>query len=178
MSESQRSSLKYIDFDSIIGTIRIEGTPDAITRLRLPGESLPSSYTILQVQSSEGYPSLTGACNWLKSYFGGSTDPWNVLELASMTDFTKEIYRALSKVPFGSAITYGQLAAMAGRPKAARAVGRAMATNPFPILIPCHRVLGSDGSLHGYGGGLPMKRLLLEHEGIGFDSVGKPLINV
>jgi methylated-DNA-[protein]-cysteine S-methyltransferase len=71
-----------------------------------------------------------------------------------------------ARIPIGRTLTYGELAAKVGKPQAARAVGRVMATNPFPLLVPCHRVLGSDRTLHGYGGGLPMKAALLKAEGV------------
>ncbi len=76
------------------------------------------------------------------------------------------IWRALTRIPFGETRTYGQIAAMVGRPAAARAVGRANATNPLPLVVPCHRVIGADGSLTGYGGGMHLKVRLLAHEGV------------
>lgn len=89
-----------------------------------------------------------------------------------MTNFAKEVYRQLRLVPAGKVVTYGQLAAMAGRPKAARAVGMLMRANPDAPRTPCHRVVASDGSLHGYSGhgGILGKHRLLQNEGVQFKS--------
>jgi methylated-DNA-[protein]-cysteine S-methyltransferase len=88
-------------------------------------------------------------------------------------DFNRQVWKALLEIPFGTTTSYGAIAKKIGYPKAARAVGAANGANPIALVIPCHRVIGSDGSLTGYGGGLPLKRKLLEHEarvaGVPFD---------
>jgi len=81
------------------------------------------------------------------------------------TDFQRAVWTALRRVPFGATISYGELAARAGRPGAARACGAANGSNPVPLFVPCHRTIGADGSLTGFGGGLPLKRRLLALEG-------------
>ena len=81
------------------------------------------------------------------------------------TPFQRAVWKRLCAIPTGKTISYGALAASIGRPRAARAVGAAVGANPVPILVPCHRVIGQDGSLTGFGLGLPMKRALLLHEG-------------
>jgi methylated-DNA-[protein]-cysteine S-methyltransferase len=87
------------------------------------------------------------------------------LELAADgPDFDKRVWTALLEIPFGTTTSYGAVARRIGAPKAARAVGAANGANPIALIVPCHRVIGSDGSLTGYGGGLPLKRKLLEHE--------------
>ena len=87
------------------------------------------------------------------------------LELAPKgTPFQHEVWDALVKIPYGTTTSYGALAAKLGRVGAARAVGLANGSNPIGLIVPCHRVIGSDGSLTGYGGGLPLKRALLAHE--------------
>ena len=87
------------------------------------------------------------------------------LELAAEgPDFDQKVWKALVKIPFGTTTSYGALAKKIGYPTAARAVGKANGANPIAIIVPCHRVIGSDGSLTGYAGGLPLKRKLLEHE--------------
>lgn len=90
------------------------------------------------------------------------------IDWGGMGEFQKKALKATSEIPFGQFSTYGQIAAKVGNPKGARAVGRAEATNPIPLVIPCHRVLGSDHQLHGYGAGtgLPTKQWLLDHEGV------------
>jgi len=80
------------------------------------------------------------------------------------TEFQMKVWKALLTIPYGRTLSYGQLAAMTGNPKASRAVGMANNRNPIPIIVPCHRVIGSDGSLTGYGGGLEIKQKLLELE--------------
>lgn len=87
------------------------------------------------------------------------------LDLEGLGPFQRRVLEALLRLPWGQVTTYGELARQAGRPGAARAVGRIMATNPLPIVVPCHRVLGADGSLTGYGGGLELKARLLALEG-------------
>jgi methylated-DNA-[protein]-cysteine S-methyltransferase len=88
------------------------------------------------------------------------------LDWSGITPFRRQVMEECARIPIGRTLTYGELAAKVGKPRSARAVGRVMATNPFPLLVPCHRVLGSDRTLHGYGGGLPMKAALLRAEGV------------
>jgi methylated-DNA-[protein]-cysteine S-methyltransferase len=100
----------------------------------------------------------------LREYFeGGRTEFTMPLEMDG-TDFQKDVWTALRRVPFGATVSYGELAQRIGRPKAGRAVGAANHANPLPIVVPCHRVIGSDRSLTGFGGGLETKRKLLEFE--------------
>ena len=93
----------------------------------------------------------------------GAPSPKAELELSACTEFQKHIYAAVQAIPSGRTMTYGEVAAHAGRPRASRAVGRAMATNPFAILVPCHRVVARDG-LGGYLWGIEMKEKLLRLE--------------
>jgi methylated-DNA-[protein]-cysteine S-methyltransferase len=90
----------------------------------------------------------------------------SLLNLSKLTDFSAKVLKQACKIPRGKVVTYSGLAAKLGRPGAARAVGTALANNPFPIIIPCHRVVRADGSLGGFGGGLKMKRELLDREGV------------
>ena len=89
------------------------------------------------------------------------------LDLSGLSDFSQAVLTELTRIPYGRTKSYGQVAAAVGRPKAARAVGRAVGANPVPIFAPCHRVVGADGSLTGFGSGLPTKRMLLNLEHIG-----------
>lgn len=107
------------------------------------------------------------ATEQIAQYFAGERKAFDVpLNLDGVTEFRAEVLRALMEVPYGETTTYGELARAVGRPKAVRAVGSACATNPLPILIPCHRVLRSDGALGGYRGGTEAKRFLLALESI------------
>jgi methylated-DNA-[protein]-cysteine S-methyltransferase len=102
----------------------------------------------------------------LDEYFAGERQTFHLpVDLRLARDFGRAVLAELARVPYGELTTYGTLAARAGRPRAARAVGTIMNRNPVPIVLPCHRVVGSTGSLVGYGGGLERKRALLELEG-------------
>lgn len=100
----------------------------------------------------------------LDEYFEGARHDFELPLDLSVTDFYARVLAELALVPYGETTTYGALAARTGRPKAARAIGTVMHNNPVPIVLPCHRVIGSTGSLTGYGGGLEAKRFLLELE--------------
>jgi methylated-DNA-[protein]-cysteine S-methyltransferase len=103
----------------------------------------------------------------LDAYFAGHRPAFDLpLDWSRTSGFQRRVLQTLyAEIGFGHTVTYGDLATMAGRPEAARAVGVAMATNPIPIVVPCHRVVASGGALGGFGGGLEMKRWLLTHEG-------------
>jgi methylated-DNA-[protein]-cysteine S-methyltransferase len=107
----------------------------------------------------------------LQRYFAGELVSFDVpIDLSRFTQFQNEVYGAVSKIPYGSVKSYGEIAALIGRPRAARGVGSAMARNPLPIIIPCHRVVGSSGDLTGYSaaGGINSKKWLLHMEGVLF----------
>jgi methylated-DNA-[protein]-cysteine S-methyltransferase len=103
----------------------------------------------------------------LESYFAGRRVIFDNLPVDDShgTAFQRRVWQLTRAIPYGTTRTYQELAQSAGRPRAARAIGQCMAKNPLPIIIPCHRVVGSTGSLRGFGGGLPLKRALLEMEG-------------
>lgn len=101
----------------------------------------------------------------LQAYFDGNLDAVAGLNTAKAgTDFQRLVWAGLRRIPAGQTLSYGALAAELGRPKASRAVGLANGANPIPIVVPCHRVIGADSSLTGFGSGLPRKRWLLDHE--------------
>ena len=101
----------------------------------------------------------------LDEFFAGSRTSFDLaVEPARGTPFERAVWEAVSAIPYGQTATYAEIAAAIGRPSACRAVGRANGRNPVALVVPCHRVVGSDGSLTGYAGGLPMKRALLELE--------------
>jgi methylated-DNA-[protein]-cysteine S-methyltransferase len=124
---------------------------------------------------AEGYPVaapgenplLAEAQRQFEEYFRGERRDFDLpLELPGIPPFSSAVLRQLVRVPYGATVTYGELAAAVGSPGAARAVGRAMATNPLPLVIPCHRVVGRGGKMTGYSGGegIATKEWLLEHE--------------
>jgi methylated-DNA-[protein]-cysteine S-methyltransferase len=115
--------------------------------------------------AESGHPVLESVKAWLQHYFAARFRELEPLPLDLRgTDFERQIWNLLLDIPLGSTMTYGELARKLNRPNGARAVGLAVGRNPVGIVVPCHRVVGSDGSLTGYGGGLDRKRWLLEHE--------------
>lgn len=102
----------------------------------------------------------------LGQYFKGNLKEFDIRLSLEGTSFQKKVWDALTKIPFGTTVTYADIAKMIGRPKAVRAVGGAIGANPILIIIPCHRVIGSSGKLTGFSSGLENKVLLLEHEGL------------
>ncbi len=110
-------------------------------------------------------PRRTAVASAIERYFTGKLTAIDSIPVKTGgTDFQQEVWRALRAIPCGSTISYGQLAKQIRRPKAVRAVGLANGSNPIGVVVPCHRVIGADGSLTGYGGGLERKKWLLEHE--------------
>jgi O-6-methylguanine DNA methyltransferase len=109
-------------------------------------------------------PMVAEAIRQLRAYFGGELTRFDLpLDLRG-TSFQLRVWQALQEIPYGATCSYMQLATAIGAPRAVRAVGAANGSNPIPIVVPCHRVIGSGGKLVGYGGGLPLKRLLLDLE--------------
>jgi methylated-DNA-[protein]-cysteine S-methyltransferase len=103
----------------------------------------------------------------LLAYFAGERRAFDLPLLPSGTPFQQQVWNALREIPFGATRSYRDIALRIGNPNGVRAVGAANGRNPLPIIVPCHRVIGSDGSMTGFGGGLPVKQFLLVHEGIG-----------
>ena len=109
-------------------------------------------------------PLLDEARAQLDEYFTGKRDDFDLPLRPDGTDFQRAVWDALTKIPFGEVRSYADIAKAIGKPNAVRAVGAANGANPIAVIVPCHRVIGSDGSLTGYGGGLPRKKWLLAHE--------------
>ena len=107
---------------------------------------------------------LEEATRQLRAYFAGELEAFDLPLAPQGTPFQLQVWKLLCDIPYGETISYGELARRAGNPKASRAVGLANGSNPIPIIIPCHRVIGSNGKLTGYGGGLPIKEKLLALE--------------
>jgi len=119
-----------------------------------------------EAKRSEADPFLQSVEAQLKEYFGGTRKVFDVPLLACGTDFQLSVWSSLAQIPYGATRSYGDIAQSIGRPKAARAVGMACHVNPICIIIPCHRIIGANGSLTGFGGGLPLKSRLLAFEGV------------
>lgn len=149
--------MDLLTFDTPFGSMALASEGEALIRLYLPNEPTP------RVASRET-PLLSEARAQLTAYFAGDLRTFDLPLAPAGTPFQREVWRALEAIPYGETRTYGQIAASVGRPRAVRAVGQANHRNPIPILIPCHRVVGSSGSLTGYGGGLELKERLLALE--------------
>lgn len=143
-------------FRSEIGPIEIVGNPDGILTITFAEEAFKSERN-LPVCMSECLRQLEG-------YFKGRRQKFNVPLVLKGTDFQKAVWRQLQKIPFGQIASYGDVARAIGRPQAFRAVGNANNKNRIPLIIPCHRVIGSDGRLVGFGSGIWRKQWLLDHE--------------
>lgn len=119
---------------------------------------------------------ITEKCtNELNEYFAGKRKNFTLDVIMYGTDFQQKAWRALSEIPYGATQSYGDIAKKIGNPKAARAVGMANNKNPVPIIVPCHRVIGANGALVGFGGGLQVKKILLETEQNNIDKIGSML---
>ena len=159
----------YTTMDSSIGRLVIASTNRGLIRIMLPRENNSDSLARLQ----EAYPGQSiiedsdknrDAVKQLREYFEGTRTLFSLpLELRG-TEFQKSVWRTVARVPYGQTKSYGDIAREIRKPKACRAVGAANGANPIPIVIPCHRIIGSDGSMTGFGGGIPLKEKLLRME--------------
>ena len=158
---SSTEPLSWAPYETALGIGWIGWSGDVIDRMVLPGLPMPSG------QKATPPPGVAVLARRLSAYFDGSRD-WpsgaDFIDAASSTAFEAAVYRTVTAIPPGETMTYADVASRAGRPGAARAVGAAMAKNRFAPMIPCHRVIGTDGSLRGYAGGIEMKRRLLDME--------------
>lgn len=139
---------------SPVGHLRITADEEGVTALDRTADGLLLPQT----------PLLRECVRQLNAYFEGSLTRFDLPLHLIGTPFRQRVWEALLTIPYGETRSYGELAAMVGNGKASRAVGGANHHNPVSIVVPCHRVIGADGSLTGYGGGLDMKKWLLEHE--------------
>ncbi len=161
MTEYATEPLFFTDLPTPIGRLLLVGTPAALRRIRLPGERPHSAP--LPEWTYDPKP-LRDASRQIEEYFAGRRRSFDLALDPQGTDFQRSVWRALMEIPYGHTISYAELARRIGRPGAFRAVGLANGANPIPIVIPCHRVIGADGSLTGYGGGLAAKKTLLALE--------------
>src|SRR5262245_6554735 len=142
-----------------VGNLRALDFADYARRMR---RLLHEHYGEYDLEECDAPESVTQA---LDGYFDGELDTLDDIRVAtSGTPFQRAVWKALRKIKPGATRSYGQIAASIGRPNASRAVGAANGSNPIAIVVPCHRVIGSNGTLTGYGGGLPRKQWLLDHE--------------
>jgi len=151
----------YDFFDSPIGPLVVAGDDDGLTFLHLPRNGKPG-HVAPEWQRSPSR--LREARAQLAAYFAGKLLTFDLPFAPSGTEFQQRVWDELLQIPYGDTISYIELARRLGKPSAMRAVGAANGANPLAIFVPCHRVIGANGTLVGYGGGLPAKRWLLDHE--------------
>lgn len=158
-------------YESPLGKITVSGEDEKITGLWFEGQKYFGS-TLPEKYEEKPLPVFEEAKKWLDIYFSGKAPDFTPPVKISGTDFKAAVLNELMSIPFGQTVTYKELAeAVAkktGRRTSARAVGAAVGRNPVSLIIPCHRVIGSDGSLTGYAGGIERKRFLLDMEGMPF----------
>lgn len=154
----------YTEMASPLGTLQLTAADGALTGLHFPGQKHDRPRRT-DWQRADSEPVLAQARSQLTEYFTGRRTDFDVPLAPQGTAFQQAVWRALLTVPFGRTSTYGAIAAVVGRPSAVRAVGAAVGANPLGIVVPCHRIIGRDGSLTGYAGGLDRKAKLLALEG-------------
>ncbi|MFT7643367.1 MAG: methylated-DNA-[protein]-cysteine S-methyltransferase [Pirellulaceae bacterium] len=146
---------------SPIGKLLIAGNEDALIELTFPCK-LTATQKRAKGTATSG--AIAATIEQLAAYFAGKLRDFDLPLQPVGTPFQKRVWDELLKIPYGETTTYGELARRLGTPNAARAVGAANGRNPIPVIVPCHRVIGSNGALTGFGGGLPTKRKLLDLE--------------
>ena len=150
--------------DSPIGRLLLTSDGRDLTGLYMDvGRERPTAHGWLEDGTVEP---LASTLTQLKEYFAGTRRSFDLPLRLQGTEFQQRVWQELTQIPYGETWSYGQLAKRIGKPSASRAVGLANGRNPISILVPCHRVIGADGSLTGYGGGLERKQWLLAHEGL------------
>ena len=150
--------MKLYYHDSAIGRICIAEENGSITNLYFETDAVPQNVELCETKV------INEAFRQLKAYLAGELQSFSVPLAPCGTDFMRTVWKALCGVPYGKTGSYKEIAIAAGNPKAARAVGLANNKNPIPIFIPCHRIIGANGKLVGYRGGLDVKKILLDIE--------------
>ena len=149
--------------DSPFGPVCLVGTESGLIRVDFQGGDRPVQ---LVPAWQEDTSLLDGAQRQLREYFQGQRQSFTLPLAPPGTPFQQRVWQELQHIPYGTTLTYRELAQRLGMPQAARAVGQANGRNPLAIVIPCHRLIGSDGHLRGYAGGVAIKQRLLQHEGV------------
>jgi methylated-DNA-[protein]-cysteine S-methyltransferase len=153
----EKPGLRYTFIETPIGAILVAGDDHAIVETYFAGAQPEPEW----IHDDEAFPE---AAAQLRDYFAGKLQAFDLPLAPRGTEFQQSVWNALLDIPYGQTTTYSAIAGKIGRPAAVRAVGAANGANPIPIIIPCHRVIGANGSLTGFGGGLDVKRQLLALE--------------
>jgi len=160
--------LAYDLFESPQGTMILTATPKGLAGVYFKGQKhFPHVAKKREWQRDSRHPVLRRARRELLEYFAGRRKRFGVALDPQGTPFQRSVWKSIARIDFGRTITYAELAQRAGHPGSARAAGAATGRNPLSIIVPCHRIVGADGSLTGYAGGLKRKRALLALEGSG-----------
>jgi methylated-DNA-[protein]-cysteine S-methyltransferase len=157
----QTAHTLYTTIASPIGELLLVGDGSSLSGLYMQDGRKPKRIDRGWTESAAPFAE---ARSQLDEYFAGERTTFDVQLAPAGAPFELEVWRALQSIPYGETVSYGEIARRVGQPAAARAVGTANGRNPIAVIVPCHRVIGADGSLTGYGGGLERKRLLLELE--------------
>lgn len=152
--------IEYRTIDSPIGPLTLAGQDNVLTMLRMVDQTYEPSRTGWEPNPA----AFSAAAEQLAAYFAGELTEFDFAFELRGSDFQRRVWQALLTIPYGETRSYGKIAAQIGAPGSARAVGLANGHNPIAIVVPCHRVIGANGNLTGYGGGLDRKRTLLEME--------------
>ena len=161
--------VRWCRIETPLGTVRIVARGEAIAGIWFDGQKYDAVPDAAWHESPND-PLLRDAARQLREYFAGRRERFDLALAPQGTAFQKSVWREIAKVPAGRTASYGDLARRIGRPSAARAVGAAVGRNPLSVAVPCHRIVGSDGSLTGYAGGLDRKRALLALECVEVDA--------
>lgn len=151
----------YCHFDTRIGELLLAGDAEALSMIGFPKGSMRRDPEPDWIYNEQPFQKV---CAQLSQYFAGERKEFDLTLTLSGTEFQVSVLQALQEIPYGETSSYGAIAKQIGRPKAVRAVGAATGRNPIPIIVPCHRVIGSSGDLTGFGGGLDTKAELLRLE--------------
>ena len=154
--------MNYSYLETPIGTLLIAGDAESIHEINFPKNGQARKPQADWTESARG--PIATAIRQLREYFAGKRTDFDLPLSPQGTEFQRTVWQRLQEIPYGETISYGELAKRVGNPKASRAVGAANGQNPIPIVIPCHRVIGANGKLTGFGGGLPTKQALLALE--------------
>ncbi len=160
-TKAKMKQIEGIDLKTPVGWLRIEAEADELTKIYLANSPAP--------KRANASPLLNEAVNQLQDYLESKLTQFSLsLAWSSVAGFRRAVLQVVADIPFGGLMSYGEIAKLVGKPGAAQAVGAAVGSNPWLIAVPCHRVVGSDGKLHGFSapGGLETKAWLLKHEKI------------
>jgi methylated-DNA-[protein]-cysteine S-methyltransferase len=157
--------IRYAHIPTSQGALLAVARDDALTGLYFESQKYFPKIDPAWREDPEAAP-LAQCARQVREYFDGTRTTFDLPLAPEGSDFQRRVWKEIAAIPYGKTITYSELAARAGAPGSARAAGAATGRNPISIVVPCHRVLGADGSLTGYAGGLPRKTRLLELEGV------------